>query len=85
MQTWRLNERETRKYEAAERLGLTGRLLEGGWPGLSAKEAGRIGGALRGRKRQAAPPLPENDGSKQDTHVHEFCGSIRSAHGRCEL
>ncbi len=48
--TWRLNEKEQRKYEAAERLGLIPRLLENGWPGLSAKEAGRIGGALAGKK-----------------------------------
>ncbi len=53
MQAWRLTEKETRKYRAAERLGLLPRLLEDGWPGLSAKEAGRIGGALRGRN--AAP------------------------------
>ena len=51
MQTWRLTEKKTRKYEAAERLGLLPRLRENGWPGLSAKEAGRIGGALAGRNR----------------------------------
>jgi len=49
MTQWRLNDKEKRKYEAAERFGLTSRLLEHGWPGLSAKEAGRIGGALRRR------------------------------------
>ncbi len=49
MTQWRLDPREKRKYEAAQRLGLTPRLLESGWPGLSAKEAGKIGGALRGR------------------------------------
>ena len=48
---WRLKEQEKRKYEQAERFGLTARLLECGWAGLSAKEAGRIGGALRGRRR----------------------------------
>ena len=53
MQTWRLTERNTRKYEAAERLGLIPRLLEDGWPGLSAKEAGRIGGAMAGRSRRS--------------------------------
>ena len=47
---WRLDEKTKRKYEAAERFGLTARLLENGWPGLSAKEAGRIGGALRARR-----------------------------------
>jgi hypothetical protein len=48
---WRLDPREKRKYEAAERFSLTTRLLEDGWPGLTAKEAGRIGGALRGSRR----------------------------------
>lgn len=47
MQAWRLTDRTTRKYQAAERLGLIPRLLECGWPGLSAQEAGRIGGAMR--------------------------------------
>lgn len=50
MTQWRLNEKEKRKYEAAERFGLMSRLLEDGWPGLTAKEAGRIGGALKGRR-----------------------------------
>ena len=50
--TWRLNEKTTRKYEAAERLGLTERLRQVGWPGLSAKDAGRIGAALRHPPRQ---------------------------------
>ncbi|MBQ3155638.1 MAG: spore protein [Clostridia bacterium] len=44
---WRLRPEQKRKYEAAERLGLTGRLREMGWPGLSAKETGRIGATLR--------------------------------------
>lgn len=47
MMQWRLNEKEKRKYEAADRFGLTSRLLENGWPGLTAKETGRIGAALR--------------------------------------
>ena len=44
---WRLSSQQKRKYEAAERLALTSRLLENGWPGLTAKETGRIGAALR--------------------------------------
>ena len=47
MTQWRLTEKEKRKYEAAERFGMTSRLLENGWPGLTAKETGRIGAALR--------------------------------------
>ena len=47
MTCWRLEHRQKRKYEAAESLGLTSRLLENGWPGLTAKETGRIGALLR--------------------------------------
>lgn len=52
---WRLSDKQRRKYEAAERLGLTQALLDKGWAGLSAKEAGRIGGSLhRGRSGKQA-------------------------------
>ncbi len=44
---WRLTEQEKRKYAAAARLGLTERLQLCGWAGLSAKETGRIGAAMR--------------------------------------
>ena len=44
---WRLDPKHKRKYEAAERLGLTQRLLEEGWPGLTAKDSGRIGAEVR--------------------------------------
>ena len=46
---WRLDPRQKRKYEAAERLSLTSRLLENGWPGLTAKESGRVGAEMRHR------------------------------------
>lgn len=44
---WRLEARKKRKYEAAERLGLTARLQENGWAGLTAKESGRVGAEMR--------------------------------------
>ena len=47
---WRLTAREKQKYALVERFGLTEKLLACGWASLSAKEAGRIGGAMRGRK-----------------------------------
>ena len=59
MMTWRLDDKAKRKYETAERLGLIPQLLESGWPGLTAKEAGRIGGSMRRKKPSAA--LPPND------------------------
>ena len=43
----RLSSQQKRKYEAAERLGMTSRLLEYGWPGLTTKETGRIGAAMK--------------------------------------
>lgn len=49
---WRLSPREKRKYEAAKRLGLTIQLVQNGWAGLSAKDTGRIGAALRREKQE---------------------------------
>ena len=40
------------KYEIAEELGLTDKINESGWGGLTAKESGRIGGIMTVRKRQ---------------------------------
>lgn len=43
---------EKMKYEIAQELGLLDKVLENGWKSLSAKETGRIGGLMTGRKRQ---------------------------------
>ena len=51
MQTWRLPDKLRRKYDPAEPRGLTEKLRDVGWAGLSAKEAGRIGGTMRGKNR----------------------------------
>ncbi len=40
------------KYEIAEELGLTDKIKEVGWGGLTAKESGRIGGLMTVRKRE---------------------------------
>lgn len=40
------------KLEIAEELGLTDRIEEVGWGGLTAKESGRIGGIMTSRKRK---------------------------------
>ena len=40
------------KYEIAGELGLLDKIEEVGWPGLTAKESGRIGGIMTARKRQ---------------------------------
>ena len=49
---WRLESQQTRKYQAAERLGLLQQLLQAGWPGLTAKESGRIGAEVRRLSQQ---------------------------------
>lgn len=40
------------KYEIADELGLTDKIEEVGWAGLTAKESGRIGGLVRVRKKE---------------------------------
>lgn len=49
---WRLPPDKRRKYELAERFGLTQALLAKGWGGLSARDAGRIGGAMHGPRKR---------------------------------
>ena len=46
-----LPEDERIKYEIAEELGILDKVLENGWKSLSAKETGRIGGLMTGRKK----------------------------------
>lgn len=46
-----LPEEERIKYEIAEELGILDKVLENGWKSLSAKETGRIGGLITGRKK----------------------------------
>ncbi|APC41738.1 small, acid-soluble spore protein, alpha/beta type [Clostridium estertheticum] len=50
--------RETLKYEIAEELGLTSKIHECGWSGLTAEETGRIGGLMTKRKKSIN--LPKN-------------------------
>ncbi|MBS4534174.1 small, acid-soluble spore protein, alpha/beta type [Clostridium sp. D2Q-14] len=40
------------KYEIAGELGLIDKVNELGWGGLTAKETGKIGGIITGRKRK---------------------------------
>jgi len=40
------------KFEIAKELGLTDKIKEVGWAGLTAKESGRIGGIITSRKKK---------------------------------
>lgn len=46
--------RERRKYEAAQKLGLTDKLLKGGWGSLTARENGLIGALAAGKNAENA-------------------------------
>lgn len=48
--------REKIKYEIADELGLSDKVREVGWGGLSAEETGRIGGIMTKRKKQLHIP-----------------------------
>ncbi len=47
-----MDEAERLKYEAADELGLTPRLLRVGWGGLTAVETGRVGALVARRLRE---------------------------------
>ncbi len=51
--------REKMKYEIAEELGLSLKVDECGWSGLTSEETGRIGGIMTKRKKQLN--IPKND------------------------
>lgn len=51
--------REKMKYEIAEELGLSDKVIKEGWGALSAEETGRIGGLMTKRKKELK--MPSND------------------------
>lgn len=54
-----LTDNDIMKYEIASELGLLDKVSELGWAGLTAKEAGRIGGILTSRKKQKKKMMEE--------------------------
>lgn len=52
-----LSGEEKLKYEIAEELGILDKVLESGWKSLSAKETGKIGGLMTGRKKDKESSL----------------------------
>ena len=47
-----LKPEEILKFEIATELGLSDKVITGGWRSLTAKESGRIGGLITKRKRE---------------------------------
>ena len=47
-----LKPEELLKFEIAEELGLSDKVIASGWRSLTAKESGRIGGLMTKRKRE---------------------------------
>ncbi|MGL5346016.1 MAG: small, acid-soluble spore protein, alpha/beta type [Peptostreptococcaceae bacterium] len=62
-----LTDNDIMKYEIASELGLLDKVSESGWAGLTAKEAGRIGGILTSRKKQHKKMM--EDANKDDGAV----------------
>lgn len=62
-----LTDNDIMKYEIASELGLLDKVSERGWAGLTAKEAGRIGGILTSRKKQKKKMM--EDKNKEDESV----------------
>ena len=56
-----LTQDDIMKYEIAEELGLLDKVDTAGWAGLTAKEAGRIGGILTSRKKQQKKKAEEEN------------------------
>ena len=56
-----LTDNDIMKYEIASELGLIDKVSEKGWAGLTAKEAGRIGGILTARKKKLKKENKGND------------------------
>lgn len=62
-----LTDNDIMKYEIASEIGLMDKVNEKGWAGLSAKEAGRIGGLLTSRKKKQKKMAEE--ANKEDESV----------------
>ncbi|OPJ56424.1 small, acid-soluble spore protein, alpha/beta type [Alkalithermobacter paradoxus] len=58
-----LTENDIMKYEIANELGLIDKVNELGWGGLTAKEAGKIGGIMTSKKKKKVENKGEIDES----------------------
>ena len=56
-----LTDNDIMKYEIASELGLLDKVSDNGWAGLTAKEAGRIGGILTSRKKKKKKMMEEEN------------------------
>lgn len=62
-----LTDNDIMKYEIASELGLLEKVSSNGWAGLTAKEAGRIGGILTARKKKQKKMTEEQN--KEDGSI----------------
>lgn len=62
-----LTDNDIMKYEIASELGLLDKVSADGWAGLTAKEAGRIGGILTARKKKQKKMAEEQN--KEDGSI----------------
>lgn len=63
----KLTEKEKMRFEIARELGISGKIVSGGWGALSAQESGRIGGiiASRNRKKSSCTDTRQSDAANE--------------------
>ncbi len=64
-----LTDNDIMKYEIASELGLIDKVSERGWAGLTAKEAGKIGGLLTARKKKLKKQEENKGNDSEDGSV----------------
>ena len=55
----KMTPKEHLRFEIAQELGISDKIIAGGWGALSAQESGRIGGIIASRNRQKNNPDTE--------------------------
>lgn len=68
----KLTEKEKMRFEIARELGISGKIISGGWGALSAQESGRIGGIIASRNRKKSSCTD----SLQPPAANDTAGSI---------
>ena len=56
----KMTPKEHLRFEIAQELGISDKIVSGGWGALSAQESGRIGGIIASRNRQKKTAEKQN-------------------------
>lgn len=69
----KLTPKELMRFEIAKELGISDKIVSGGWGALSSQESGRIGGIIASRKRKekTGNSIPSSDEFVDETFSEE--------------